>query len=493
MRKSIRYLLVLAAIAIVVAFVIRLRLIATGPPVAIIRVVDSAGSPVAGVLVRPEGLRTKAGPYQSGWYGWYAAGKKIVKNTPVRTAKDGTAAIPYPKYVFEKIETGVLCVSVDHRDFVPARSECEVDTTPPAGAPFSTRVKNWWERIKHQSLIAHAKDIVLKKGAVLRLSVRADAGGPTNAPLFAQVQSLGPTDTNSWIRPEPNVLLTRRLPAGSFTVRVVRIETNGVVWFSDVVGGTASSGQTNAFELNLTRGVALRGTLDSVVGRPIRNGRVIAHIWPRGYSAQSSPPEWHGWAKLNDDGEFEIGSLPPGDLEVVALCDGFVSTNGPGGPGLHYPQKHVLETHDLTITIGMESTARLEVYVSDDRGKPLKEAYVSTNPNVRYGDWSSTILGSDCYSTADWFKPTPGKMLEMLRLEAVFSSKTDSNGFAVLTNLPAEVNTFSAGNKDYVLPAIQLPMWGRKERLAPITLVGGETNRTSVQLEPVNRAPIAHY
>jgi len=88
-------------------------------------------------------------------------------------------------------------------------------------------------------------------------------------------------------------------------------------------------------------------------------------------------------------------------LEVVALCAGFVSTNGPGRQGTRAPQKYTLGTNDLSITVGMKSTARLEVQVLDADGKPLAGAKVHTWPNVTYGQWSSTILVGDLYNTSD--------------------------------------------------------------------------------------------
>jgi hypothetical protein len=47
-----------------------------------------------------------------------------------------------------------------------------------------------------------------------------------------------------------------------------------------------------------------------------------------------------------------IGPLPKGDLEIVALCNGFVSTNGPGQFQMRYPQRHSLGTNNLAITVG---------------------------------------------------------------------------------------------------------------------------------------------
>jgi len=496
MRNSkIRLGRIVAAVVIIGVFflwVLR-QLSVSGPPIAIIRVVDAAGQPVAGAIVRPAGLRTKAGPYSSGWYAW-RADQNGVSNSPVRTANDGRATVSYPRYVFERIETGVLCFEVNHPDFAPFNPEIAVDTTPPAGASVSVILKYWLDRVRHGALVVRPDTIILCKGATLRLSAAADAGGASGLPMFAQVKGLSASDTNSWLRPEPGVLITRRLAGGAYILRAVRIETNGVASFSQVASSTATVGQSNLVNLTFTRGATVRGELDASVPRPVRNGRVIAHVWPQDCKAQTSPPEWHAWAKVRDDGGFEIASLPPGDLEIVALCDGFISTNGTGKFNFRYPQNHVLGTNDLAITIGMEPTARLEVSVLDNEGKPLKGAKVVTWPNVRYGEWAATIFASDCYNTVDWFSLTaPKKPLSWNRTVADFEGVTDSNGLAVLANLPPTTKEFAVDHDKFTLPATTMPGGGRKERYAGVALIAGETNRTSVQLEPINRAPIAHY
>jgi hypothetical protein len=137
--------------------------------------------------------------------------------------------------------------------------------------------------------------------------------------------------------------------------------------------------------------------------RPIRNGRLVVHVWPTGLEPSSNPLQWHAWSSIRDDGSFEISSLPEGDLEVVALCAGFLSTNGPGRQGTRAPQKYILGTNDLSVTVGMKPTARLEVQVLDPNGRPLVGAKVQTWPNVTYGQWSSTILAGDLYKTSEEF------------------------------------------------------------------------------------------
>ncbi len=360
----------------------------SGPkhPIALLRVIDGAGKPIADAVIRPGGLRTKPGPYVSGWYGW-PAGESGVPNDPVKTDAEGYAQVPYPKYVFERIETGTLCLSVEHPDYVPDRPERMVAVTPPAGAPWRLWADYVWGRLRLKALVVRPAPVVLQKGAILKLFAKPGSIALKDAPLFAQVSALQTQDTNFWLRSGLGLLITRRLGPGQRTIRAIQFDSNGSPWFSSVTGITAVAGQTNEVAVDLKPGVAVHGRLDEIVPRPVHNGRVIAHVWPEGEQPQNSPPEWHAWSTIRADGTFDLSSLPEGQLEIVALCDGFVSTNGPGqSPSMHYPQKQLLRTNDLTLTLGMEPTASLQVEVTDDHGKPLQDARVATWPNVRYGE-----------------------------------------------------------------------------------------------------------
>jgi hypothetical protein len=464
-----------------------------GNPVAIIQVVDAAGRPISGAVITPEGLRTKPGPYVSGWYVWMTS-RTGVSNNPVITDKAGYALVPYPKYVFEHIETGVIIASVAHPDYASDRPERTVTTAPPSGAPWQAWRDYVWDRVRRKTVVVRPDPVILQKGAILKLSVKPDSLAPRGVPLFAQVSAGEDQEADFWTRPEPGVLITHRLASGPQTIRAVEIEASGAVWFSDVIRITAVPGQTNEVVVDLKRGAALHGQLDAVAPRPVRNGRVVVHVWPQGHRSQDSPPQWHAWSNIRQDGTFDLSSLPEGNLEVVVLCDGFVSTNGPGMFKMVYPQKHVLGTNDLAITVGMMPAARLEVYVTDDKGKPLAGAHVSTWPNVRYGEWSATILASDCYNTSDQFLSTTRPEATGLWRKSVpdFEGISDSAGLAVIPNLPATVTEFGVEHPRFALPAVKIYS-GEKRRQMSITLRPGETNHVSVQLEPRDQSPIAHY
>ncbi len=485
-------LLVSAVTAVVLLFV---WAILTVPPhpVALLRVVDAAGKPIAGAVIVPDGLRPKAGA-ADGHYSWRSA-ELGVTNSPVVTDADGCTHVPYPKYVTERIETGEISFTVNHPDYVSDRPFRKVATTPPAGAPW----KIWWanlrDRLRRRTLIARPEPVVLQQGAVLLISASRDAGEPPlDSPLFAQVSGEWPADTNYWVRPEPGVLLTRRLAPGLQLFRALRFDTNGTIWFSEIINVKAVTGQTNKFDVTLKPGTTLHGRLDDSVPRPVTNGRVIAHVSQPGGQSGTDPPGWHAWSTIRADGSFDVPSLPPGKLGIVALCDGFVSTNGRGTSGTFtYPQIHWLKAKDLNVVVGMQPTARLEVTVLDPVGKPLKGATVSTWPNVLYEQWGSTILASDCYNSAAAFREPPlPRDPDWSRAVPGFQGETDDQGVAGLANLPDQVSEFAVEHPEFALPAIKTP-WGDKRRYAPITLTAGITNHATVQMEKRDESPIKHY
>ena len=253
------------------------------------------------------------------------------------------------------------------------------------------------------------------------------------------------------------------------------------------------SGRFGEVEAELQPGLIVRGRLDAIVPRPVEDGRVVAHVWPIGRSPQSDPPQWHAWTRVREDGTFEIGPLPNGELEVVAICNGFVSVIGPGQHSFRYPQKHVLKTNDIEITIDMEPTVRLELTVLDDQGRPVEGAQISTWPNVRYGDWAATILASDCYNTHDWLRGSSWRGGDnWSRSVPDFGGTSDATGVAVLPNLPSDVTSFSLVHTQYALPVVTEP-GGEKHRTGKVTLTPGRTNRVSVYVEPGKRTTIRHY
>jgi hypothetical protein len=383
---------------------------------------------------------------------------------------------------------------VNHPDFVPDNPERIVATALPAGAPWRARLQEVSDRIRHKILITEPDQIALKKGAILKLSVPSEALSTPGAKLFAEISGHRSDVTNFWLRPEPNVILTRRLEPGPHTLRAVVLAPGGSAGFSEVAAITAVADETNELKVTVKPGLAVHGKLDDRVPRPVKNGRVIAHVWPRNLKPEESPPQWHAWTQVKEDGTFSISSLPPGDLEILAMCDGFVSTNGPGMFKMRYPQKHVLDTNDLNILVGMEPTARLEVTVTDEKGRPLQGVRVVTWPNARYGEWAAVILMEDCYNQSDFLLNPELNRLMPMKVTSDLAGISDNNGLAVLPNLPADVKELAAEHPNYELPAIPkaIGIGTGQGRYATFTLVAGQTNHLSIQLQPRGK-PIGHY
>jgi hypothetical protein len=204
---------------------------------------------------------------------------------------------------------------------------------------------------------------------------------------------------------------------------------------------------------------------------------------------KDEPPVWHVWTETKEDGSFRFDGLPPGLLEIYAMCDGFISTNGPGQFGyIRYPQKHEIGTNDVWIQLGMERTARVEVTVLDDAGKPLSNAKASTWPNIRYGEWAASVFGSDGYNTADLLQKGNVEWHQPPELEGI----TDAKGVAILANVPATETRFGVEHAGFQLPAVD-DGDGRKRREGSMKLTAGETNRMSIRLERKGTTEIEHY
>src|SRR5215510_3023665 len=99
-----------AALFLLALLLVLFRVLTPPVPVAYIRVVDESGRPVAGVLIAPDGLRPKK---NGGHYLWDDnLARSGIKAVTVRTDADGYAAVRYPFYVVERLETAQISFAV---------------------------------------------------------------------------------------------------------------------------------------------------------------------------------------------------------------------------------------------------------------------------------------------------------------------------------------------------------------------------------------------
>lgn len=140
----------------------------------------------------------------------------------------------------------------------------------------------------------------------------------------------------------------------------------------------------------------------------------------------------------------------------------------------------------------MERTSRLEVQLTDSDGKPVKDAEIMTWPNICYGEWSSTVLMSDCYNMRDRYpKPVEPHGLWIPGARD-FQGTSDASGLAVLPNVPVTVNSLIVAHPNFAVQ-IRTNDSGTKHRQVLFKLEPGATNRISVQLEPRDADAITHY
>ena len=169
-----------------------------------------------------------------------------------------------------------------------------------------------------------------------------------------------------------------------------------------------------AIDAELKPGVHVEGRLADDVPRPIKNGRVVARI-VEAQTGWVNDSHWDAVADIAADGTFVFESLPPdADLQVTAICDGWVSKNpaddviterrkqvyGDGldprrfKMGIVFPQVFRLEGDPIKATIPMVRTAIYEVTVLDENDRPLPGAesatgrmFYSTVPATICLDW----------------------------------------------------------------------------------------------------------
>ena len=473
-----------------------------------IKVVDAVGHPVAGAVIKPDGLRPKK---NSSHYFW--GDNRIPKAETVTTGADGYAEVPYPFYVEEKLETGQISFSVDHPDFCADRPFATVTASPPANAPTLEKAKFAMD-VALRRVRVRPDPIVLQKGAIVQVSGFIGEPNAIVSNVAAKVTGVWGAAEKDWRSLGAGRIESRRVPAGFRALWLVYVPEHGPIHFSDIETFGATSGKTNFFHLRLAPGARLNGELDGAVTRPIQHGHVVLEVIPPHIILPDSRLHWHAWAPIESNGTFTVDSLPPGTVEIVALGDGFVSADEPGGRSdrsggvIRWPQGFELDSPRLDITLKTEPSATLEVTVLDDQRQPLQGAEVSLWPNVIWSGRGTTIFGSGLYNSADYYRThvRPSfntdqiynsdnyyriRVRPSFNTERHFFALTDQRGVAVVSNLPANANAFAVRHTSFDLP-IRRDSSGAGDRYWPVTLTPGQTNRTTVLMEKRGTEFIQH-
>ncbi len=476
MHKPIRKLILIVLIFLgFTLFIIR----STPPnPVAIIKVVDTTGKPIAGATIRPDGLIPKR---INGHWSWNE--NIAVKPYAVITDAQGIAQVPYPRYVFEKAETGEISFYVEHPDFCSDRPFRVVSATPPTNAKLKDQAEFLY-RLLMGRIVTRPEPVVLKRGGIIKVSGYLGSKENMIPTIHAQLASMSLSRKGFWQSVGPVVLMNRRVPEGTNAVRLVYFPPTGRTCFSDDATFLSVEGRTNELCLELKPGLQLSGRLDDSVPRPVTNGRVQISINSADVNTNGNHFLWRLAKEINPDGTFLFDSLPPGKVEIIALCDGFKSKDGVTTKTSSFiiPQAIQLEHRDIVAVIAMEPTANFEVTVLDEKHQPLTDASVSFSRNVLWNGRGSTIFMAPTFDSENLLRSD-----EEFSWPKFWSSHpscymvhTDKRGIAMVPNLPAFKQSFGVDHSNYELPINPL---NDDRREVSVRLISGETYRTTVILQ----------
>ncbi len=465
MKRRLAIVLVLCALILA-----GLLLLARGTvPALQVRIVDETGTPVAGAVIRPDGIRGT----DTAHYGW--ATNFAVKPLPVTSDSQGGAAIPFPRFIVERVRSVELSFGVDHPDFAHARPFVQVATPLRSTTPFVERFAFLFEEFR---LRGRVETITLKRAGALELTATLGGRQLPATDFHAQLASANGIFNSSFQR-DGNRLYTKRVPIGDFIVRAVCV-LSGTNYFSEVKSLVSNKGETNSLNLTLAPGRNLTGRIENVDG-PVTNGwvniRVVNHS-PR-VTGSGELITWADFVEIKPTGDFVVRGLPEGSLECVALCDGFLSENPPGAR--YSVQPRVFDfpaTSDIILPMRGSSAASIRVL--NPEGKPLAGASVHFWPNIQWAKYWSTIFASDFSRDAEVLgQEQPWLSRQSKR---VFTRTTDANGTALIRELPP-------GSTEYLVEhdSFELPMNSFTRRYLPLKLLPGETNFAAIRLEKKGR------
>jgi len=414
-----------------------------------VRVVDRDRNPVADAWVKGYGMRTRVANGSS--YSWSRDASSMM-----RTDQQGFAKISYPASI-QGLAIGELTLAVDHPDFFARMAEIDPESEAPT--------------------------IVVQHGA--EVSIKVDLPQGSKPPVYADFQTKDFRDgVIQWRRSQDGSSLFAHVPEREFAVRAVAFGDGDEVYFSAPAVVNARAEKKINLTEELKPGATVSGRLGPTAHRPIRNGRVVAVVYTPVDDAPGLKCQWGTVAEVNSDGTFVLRGLPPGELEVVAICDGFVSQNPAQIRGTgRAPQR--FQVGGGEISVPMEATGAARISVEDRKGRPVSDADVAFWPNQNFQSGSSVVgfrfqsahvLRISQDSPVPFTFPDQSPVTEEFKK---FSAKTNADGVAIVRNLPP-------GSQEFAVSAPGLEMPIRKhyqfpDRFDSVDVVsGGEATVTVI-------------
>ena len=474
---------------------------------------DTDGRPIEGASVLPFSFRVK-GVHAADAYGWRT--NLFGPRVAAVTDQEGKAEVKYPVEGIpeEKEFTGALAFTVSHPE-------------------YATQV------VQDYSVDKAEPPVQMTRGQHLVVSGCYGEDRQTVTDLVANLseEGLRPED---WLKTTNGGLAFHKLSPGGHLLQLMGrlpsgeiVYSEGLAFYVEPPTATKSpvwrllgwppkapygsgTGPTNGFEyivgaghefkaaLAMQPGLRLEGRLDDQVPRPVTNGRVLISVRPKEISASLISEDmgdlynkygefrsWHSYRPIASDGSFVFESVPPGEVDVIVHGDGFVSksigqvqnrivdarthTNSlVPGPSIGIPQPFALTNPVTQIEVVTEPTATLELTAKTKEGKPIAGANVALSPNVIR--MANGIFGRISDSSEASFRTIPPL------LQIRYFATTDTNGVAIVRNVPAFDRIVVVGHRQYQVP-LQEPS-GMRDRIIRTKYTPGATNHFELTMEP---------
>ena len=427
-----------------------------------VKVVDESGKPVPGAIVQLDGMRAKERST-----GHYALREDHSAPEEYVTDKQGTAIVSYPRYVTEDLETGYISFSVLHPDYCPIR-------------PVSYKVDG------------SEVPVVLEKGAIVKVSGFIDTEDHVVEEIYPQLDHTPvPITPDLWQKMENHIMMTKQVNEGNHFLRLIHFPEDGRILFSKTVFFDAVKLKTYEYHLKLESGVAFKGKLDESVPRPVTNGEVILSVGDWEGSRECGLYIWQKKQKIDADGSFEFESLPPGEAELIARCEGFISEDFPDdrSNSMCIPQRVTLKEDSEEIIVPMQSTSTFEGTLVNLEGEPVEGAEVAFYPNVYWHQRFTNVLGM-AWDSAEYLRYGRDykKRLGSTFASAKYAATADDKGKVRISNLPGKTQSGHVTHEEYELP----PDTSRYSvRRFTVEFEPGKTIKQTITIEPKGTHKIA--
>ncbi|MCD0457925.1 Ig-like domain-containing protein [Roseiconus lacunae] len=430
-----------------------------------LRVVDEAGSPIAGAHVTPWALRSAQGHGS-----WKSDGDDRSETKPETslTDEDGIAIVKYPMFrnVAEQTKTIGVSVRVDHRDYVlEGAIHLDLPHDPNTADP-----------------------VVLKRGADLFVRPMID-GKPADSQLIVANWS----DSRSWRDPgvmeavDSETLKFPSMKTGDASVLLMRVEDGQITHASRIVDANLNADGRNEISVELNPVVPIKGQLDPSVPRPIRNGRVVC--WTLDPSVNHDRAGFVSWSAVSEDGDFVIPVWPTGEaIQLAGICDGYIGVSGkapsevtnPRNPDPYLRAQVIRPDEEGPVILSMEALVPCDVGVVDEEGEPIEGVLIDSWPNIQWWNGGSQVYCDTLMRGEDMIRVRNRKRdyREFTNEEYgfPFSARTDDNGQATLM-LPKGKQSLGIRDDRYEMPAFL----GR--RYTKIEMVPGERSEITLTVQ----------